>query len=351
MSKSSKTIKMIVEIALFAAIGYILDEIQGVFAVSFTSGGSIGFAMVAVLLISYRRGPIAGVLTGLLMGLLDFSTKAYIIHPVQPLLDYILPYTLVGLAGLFKPLFNKSENNGQKVMWLIVGTVVGGLLKFISHFLAGAIFWGDAAYFAWNLNYLNPWVYSLVYNIAYIGPCIILSALVLIALFYRAPKLFIPDNKVEIKERKIDQNKLFIIIESILFITGMFLFIYFLIKYINSYKYKESSMKFSFDKDSQVILLSGLAMAGQAIYSFVKTLKGKFVIRHFYLGLALIGLLMYGYSLARVIEMYISEDNEINNYYWLWFGLTAPVTTALIAGYFIKLKSDLKANSLSKQSD
>ena len=54
MKEKVSITRLISEVAIFAAIGFILDEIKGVIAVSFTSGGSIGIAMVAVLIIAYR---------------------------------------------------------------------------------------------------------------------------------------------------------------------------------------------------------------------------------------------------------------------------------------------------------
>ena len=49
--KSNNIVRTIAEVGIFAAIGFVLDEIQGIaFASVFTAGGSIGFAMVAVFI-------------------------------------------------------------------------------------------------------------------------------------------------------------------------------------------------------------------------------------------------------------------------------------------------------------
>ena len=64
MGKTQKLIRTICEIGLFAALGFILDEIQGALSGSlFIAGGSIGFAMIAVLIIAYRRGLIPALVT------------------------------------------------------------------------------------------------------------------------------------------------------------------------------------------------------------------------------------------------------------------------------------------------
>ena len=46
-------------------------------------------------------GPIIGMTCGLITGILCLIGSPYIIHPVQLLLDYILPSMLLGVSGLF----------------------------------------------------------------------------------------------------------------------------------------------------------------------------------------------------------------------------------------------------------
>ena len=103
MSTTSKYVRTICEIGIFAALGFVLDELQGIISKGlFINGGSIGFAMIAVLIIGYRRGWLPALLTGLIMGLFDIATSAYILHPAQLFLDYILPYALVAVGCLCK---------------------------------------------------------------------------------------------------------------------------------------------------------------------------------------------------------------------------------------------------------
>ena len=91
MKNTTNLVRTLCEVGIFAALGFVFDELQGIFFGGvFPNGGSIGFAMIAVLIVSYRRGFLPGLLTGLLMGLFDIATKAYIIHPMQVLFDYIL---------------------------------------------------------------------------------------------------------------------------------------------------------------------------------------------------------------------------------------------------------------------
>ena len=55
MKNTTYTVRTICEIGIFAALGFVFDELQGaIFAGVFPSGGSIGFAMIAVLIIALQ---------------------------------------------------------------------------------------------------------------------------------------------------------------------------------------------------------------------------------------------------------------------------------------------------------
>lgn len=69
--------------------------------------------------------------------------------------------------------------------WILVGTAIGGILRLISHTVAGAVFFASYA------GDQNPWIYSVVYNSSYMIPSIILTAVVIYLLFRAAPKLFV----------------------------------------------------------------------------------------------------------------------------------------------------------------
>ena len=308
MKNTNQTIRTIVEVGLFGAIGYVLDEIQGVFSVSFSGGGSIGFAMIAVLIIAYRRGLLPAILTGLLMGLLDMTSKAYILHPVQVLCDYVLPYMLVGLgAGLFAIPFDLNGDKKKNILFLILGTVVGGLLKFASHYIAGVIWWGDPEYFAWNLNYMSPYLYSFVYNIAFVGPSIVMCGALLVILYLKAPIIF--DSKInnnKTKKEKNERKRLNWVISLSFIVVGAFLFIYYLIKYIDSYYYKASSQKYSFNGDYMTILLCGFVGLAFGIYCIIRTIKNDFDYHLINILFFFVNLAQFIYAMSRM-EMHVEE--------------------------------------------
>ena len=195
--QKTNPVRVMAEIGIMAALGFVIDELQSAYSRGlFVNGGSIGFAMVVVIIMGYRRGFLPALATGLIMSILDTVTGPYILPGAwyqavaQVALDYVLAYPVVALAGLLKPLFDKAETRGTKAKWLIIGCLVGGLAKFAVHYTAGAIFWANPENFAWNLTWMNPYLYVLVYNVAYMGPCIILSTLIALLIFWKVPSLY-----------------------------------------------------------------------------------------------------------------------------------------------------------------
>ena len=321
MKNTTNLVRTICEVGIFAALGFVFDELQGLFFGSiFPNGGSIGFAMIAVLIIAYRRGFLPGLLTGLIMGLFDIATKAYVIHPMQVLFDYILPYTLVGFAGLLKPFFDKSEKKLEKILWLISGAFIGGLLKFTSHYLAGIFFWADPEYFAWNLNQMNPYLYCFVYNIAFIGPSIIITGALLVIVYLTAPKVLTNKPFVEPKENNA-RSAGPVIISAALMAGGSFLFIYFFIDWIKSFYYKSSSQKYYFNQDSMVIFVLGIffiVLGAICLSSYIKNKFNSLVLSSSLLVITLISLL-YGAGKAG----YAIQEEADPTKYWIWIGVAA----------------------------
>lgn len=184
MKTNKINVKVLAEIAIFAALAIALDYIQGGYSKGlFLNGGSIGIAMIPIFIISFRRGIIPGVICGLIVSLIQMLGGLYIMNTsyfndwrssvagpfIQVFLDYVLAYTLVGLSGAFSGLYHKSETKGQKILWIVVGCSLGALAKYAMHVLSGGFFY---------LNYGNSfmgvsdtsWLYSFIYNGAYCIP-------------------------------------------------------------------------------------------------------------------------------------------------------------------------------------
>ncbi|KIL48264.1 energy-coupled thiamine transporter ThiT [Jeotgalibacillus soli] len=177
------------EVAIFAAIGVILDRLS--FSV-WPQGGSVSFAMVPIILMALRWGLKGGLLTGLLVGTIQVVVGgAYIIDPIQGALDYPIAFTVVGFAGLFAGPVKTALMNGltkKAIVYIVLATLVGTALRYVCHVLSGVVFFsaGSAAVPALK--------YSLVYNGTFMGPAFILTAIVIAGLLSTVPRVATKQN-------------------------------------------------------------------------------------------------------------------------------------------------------------
>lgn len=210
MRKNEKKLQVIAEIAIFGALAFALDILQGgIFRGIFPNGGSIGLAMIPILIIAYRRGIGSGLICGLLVSLLQMLGGIYAIASnwylviLQILLDYIIAYPLVGMAGIFSKSYRNSTSNKQKAKFICFGTILGGTLKLLAHYLAGIIFWG----YTFPENFVGgPYVYSLVYNGGYMIPNIIIAILILLLINSKNPSLLFPNSNI-ISDEEVKENE------------------------------------------------------------------------------------------------------------------------------------------------
>jgi thiamine transporter len=138
-------------------------------------GGSVSLEMLPIFIIAFRWGGVPGMVAGLVYGLAQLAINPYIVHPVQLILDYPLPYMLVGLAG-FIPL--EKRQGSDRFVYLLLAVLLGGLARFLSHLISGAVFFGQYA-----PEGQNPWVYSAIYNSSYMLPSLLIAFIVILPLY------------------------------------------------------------------------------------------------------------------------------------------------------------------------
>lgn len=149
--------------AMAIALGTVLSMIK---VFKFPTGGSITLlSMLVICLPGYWFGLGAGVLTGVAYGVLQLLIEPYVLYPMQLVVDYILAFGALGLAGLFS----------RSSYGLLKGYLMGVVGRFVFATISGWIFFGMYAWEGWN-----PLVYSLVYNGIYIFSeaaitCVIIS--------------------------------------------------------------------------------------------------------------------------------------------------------------------------------
>ena len=344
MKNTTTAVRTISEVGIFAALGFVFDELQGILCKGiFPNGGSIGFAMIAVLIIAYRRGFIPALVTGLIMGLLDIATSAYIIHPAQLFLDYILPYAFVAVAGFLKPLYDNSKNRNEKILWLISGTVIGGIAKFLSHYLAGVIFWADAANFAWGLNNMQPWLYSFVYNIAFIGPSIILTAGLLVVVQVFAPRVLATRSTFIDSEKETNTTGP-MIVSFLTVSTGLFFFIFFLVRYIKSFYFEDygGSFEYDFDPDSMILFVLGAFLVVLGVVSLIKVFKNDFSYVTYTGALSAITASAFIFGVYRLLK--VIRKGKDPTLYWIWFAIGGAVMIIAVALLIVSIVFKKKRN-------
>jgi thiamine transporter len=174
-----KRVVILVEIALAAALAIGLSMLK---LYRLPQGGSLSLEMVPVFYIAIVHGGVAGCAAGLLMGIGQLFFGAYIIHPVQLVLDYPLPFTLLGVGGFFATLIpmrraDETFDYRRVVLASILVATIGSVLRYVCHVLSGVVFF--AQYAPEGSNVL---VYSAVYNAGYMVPDFIISAVVVVPL-------------------------------------------------------------------------------------------------------------------------------------------------------------------------
>lgn len=177
--QNSKT-KKLVEMSILVALAFVLDYVANIYSGWFWPfGGSISISLVPLAVIAFRYGWVAGFLSGFTMGLLQLLTGAYIMHPIQVLFDYPLPYAVLGFAGFFASKVNVVEV-GQRSLYIWLATGIGSIARLACHIISGVVFFADYA-----PEGMYPVVYSVGYNTPFVLASYILSAIILVVLYKR----------------------------------------------------------------------------------------------------------------------------------------------------------------------
>lgn len=160
--------RLIAEIGLTLALGIVLHMIP---LYQMPQGGRITpGSLVPMFVLSIRRGPKIGVLTGIVFGLLVYLIEPFFVHPIQFILDYPLAFSLLGLSGLIPNI-------------PVLGIVIGMLGRLLSHIISGVVYFSSYA-----PQGMNPWVYSITYNASVILPDAILALVITIIILPRLSK-------------------------------------------------------------------------------------------------------------------------------------------------------------------
>ncbi len=160
-------IRSITYMAMYLALFFVFDWLAnatGLFQMP--NGGSLGLAVIPLLLASYHLGWKKGTAVCLLSVLLMFLTgRVYVVQSndgfslfqivLQFLMEYPIAFGIYGLASLF-PNYGKFYS----------GVAVTNLIRLALHVIAGTIYWS------------TPWWGSFTYNAWYMIPTMLLCLIV-----------------------------------------------------------------------------------------------------------------------------------------------------------------------------
>ncbi len=167
-----KKTKILTECAVAVALAVLCSFLR---VWEMPQGGSISLTMVPLFVVSFRRGALAGIISGSIYGLVSMLISGVIYHPMSIILDYILAFGLIGISGFFT----------SKLPGVIAGTCLGVGGRFLSSLVSGAVIFGSYA-----PEGQNPWIYSLVYQATYLVPELIICLVILVFLSTKSRRLF-----------------------------------------------------------------------------------------------------------------------------------------------------------------
>ena len=149
-------------------------------------GGSITVgSMVPIMLVSFVYGPKWGIPVAVgysvVQLLLDVAQVAtWGLSPAVfvgcMIFDYIIAFSVLCVCGFFT--VKKTT-----LVRVILGTLTAGMLRYLSHFISGCLFFGE-----WAGEGFSPFTWAIVYNGAYMIPDIAICIVVMIALYKLIPK-------------------------------------------------------------------------------------------------------------------------------------------------------------------
>ena len=174
-TRASQTTKTLCECAILLAMSIALSF----FAITpGTFGGSITPAsMLPVLFVGIRHGKKWGFGTAfvyavfqLLTGLSYFSyINGFGPYLICLLFDFILAFSMLGISSFAHP---KADENGEikvNLVKIFSFMTIAMVARFVCHFISGVTIWRSFDIYG------NPFVYSLVYNIVYMLPDMLIA--------------------------------------------------------------------------------------------------------------------------------------------------------------------------------
>lgn len=155
-------------------------------------GGAVTLlSMAPIIIFSMRRGIAAGLYSGFVFSIIQLTLGIANVGWVPDLwgkalciiLDYILPFTVLGLGGMFRKTQFSQNPRKNLIVQALLGTLVVTLIRFLFHVFSGVVIWYslDLIWYADDpghiVNNYPPFLFSLIYNGWFMVPEIIETAI------------------------------------------------------------------------------------------------------------------------------------------------------------------------------
>lgn len=158
----NQNLRIMVQCAILIAMGTVLSMLK-LFEAPY--GGSVTvLSMLPICLAGLMYGPKWGLGTAFVYSVLQLLTSSVFAWGLTPtvlvvciLFDYIVAFTVLGITGFF-------ANRGKFTM--LAGIVLALLMRMTCHYITGVTIWEASM----PDEFTNIWLYSLVYNGAYMLP-------------------------------------------------------------------------------------------------------------------------------------------------------------------------------------
>jgi thiamine transporter len=152
MTMNNNKTRILVEGGIIIALAYVLSMIK---VYEMPNGGSVtAVSMLPILIFATRWGAKPGIFVAATYGLLQLLLgPKFSAHPASIILDYILGFGVLGLAGMFGKDYIKS--------------LMGGVLTMSARFCFSVI----SGIVAYNVDFVG----SLIYNATYMVPEMVLT--------------------------------------------------------------------------------------------------------------------------------------------------------------------------------
>lgn len=147
------SLRALCEGALLVALAQVLGYLK---LWELPQGGSVTISMLPIFLYCVRWGFGPGMLASFAFSLLQLLLDGAYAWGWQSMIgDYILAFTVLGVAGLF------CRMRGG----FFLGAIAGSVARFVVHWVVGATIWAEYmpdVFF--GLTMTSPWFYSALYN-------------------------------------------------------------------------------------------------------------------------------------------------------------------------------------------